>query len=411
MALSKLPKAFELEDNYKKGYFPHLFNTSANQNYVGPLPHIEFYGPDTLKEDDRKKLIEWHTELTNNNYVFDFQKEIVEYCISDVEILAAASLKFGQQMLETGNVCPFTEACTIASACNKVYRRNFLQPNTIGIIPKGGYRWGDNQSKIAIQWLVWMEKERNINIVMCRQAARSSSCQGQGRRVRSDRSQDSDILGIILFKFGNVNSGVSSNRTQSVLFVCAKPSSASQHSAESERRLLRRSHRQHLRILQMQGWGENQILPPQHLYHPILPAKMNNKLMFVLCRTCGEKMNQGKCHHTEEERALTETWVIDEVKKALEMGYRMLKVHEVWSYEIDQFNKATKKGGLFTSMMNRFVAVKQQASGWPQYCRTDEEKNRYIEEFLEREDVKLEFAEIVEKPVLRSLAKLILNSF
>ncbi|KAJ8912222.1 hypothetical protein NQ315_009046 [Exocentrus adspersus] len=38
-------------------------------------------------------------------------------------------------------------------------------PNTIGIIPKGGYRCGDNQSKIAIQWLVWMEKERDINIV------------------------------------------------------------------------------------------------------------------------------------------------------------------------------------------------------------------------------------------------------
>ncbi|KAJ8912221.1 hypothetical protein NQ315_009045 [Exocentrus adspersus] len=127
-------------------------------------------------------------------------------------------------------------------------------------------------------------------------------------------------------------------------------------------------------------------------------SQMNNKLMFVLCRTCGEKINQGKCHHTEEERALTGTWVIDEGKKALEMGYRMLKVHQVWSYEIDQFNKATKKGGLFTSMMNRFVAVKQQTSGWHQHCRTDEEKNRYIEEFLEREDVKLEWDGSARKP-------------
>ncbi|KAJ8909911.1 hypothetical protein NQ315_014918 [Exocentrus adspersus] len=42
---------------------------------------------------------------------------------------------------------------------------------------------------------------------------------------------------------------------------------------------------------------------------------------------------------------------------------------------------------------------------------TDEEKDKYIEEFLEKEDVRLEFNEIVENPGLRSLAKLILNSF
>ncbi|KAJ8909768.1 hypothetical protein NQ315_007965 [Exocentrus adspersus] len=120
------------------------------------------------------------------------------------------------------------------------------------------------------------------------------------------------------------------------------------------------------------------IIPPQNLYHPVLPIKMNDKLMFVLCRKCGEDMNPGSCRHDEEERALVGTWVMDEVNKALEMGYLMLKVYEVWSYKIDQFDKATKIGGLFTSMMNKFVEVKQQASDWPQHCRTEEEKNRYI---------------------------------
>ncbi|KAJ8909931.1 hypothetical protein NQ315_005650 [Exocentrus adspersus] len=83
------------------------------------------------------------------------------------------------------------------------------------------------------------------------------------------------------------------------------------------------------------------ILPPQ----PVLPTKMNDKLMFVLCRTCGEDMNPGSCRHDEEERALVGTWVMDELKKALEMGYQLLKVYEVWSYEVDQFDKATKTGG------------------------------------------------------------------
>ncbi|KAJ8962385.1 hypothetical protein NQ318_018369 [Aromia moschata] len=138
---------------------------------------------------------------------------------------------------------------------------------------------------------------------------------------------------------------------------------------------------------------------------------MNNKLMFVLCRTCGETMNQEECTHTDEQRALTGTWVIDEVNKALTLGYELMKIHEIWNYQVDQFNTVTKAGGLFTDMMNKFIKVKQQASGWPNNCSTQEQKDRYIEEFLTRENVQLEFAEIIENPGLRSLAKLILNSF
>ena len=39
MRLSKLPGCFDLKE-LCKGYFPHLFNTSENQHYVGPYPDI-----------------------------------------------------------------------------------------------------------------------------------------------------------------------------------------------------------------------------------------------------------------------------------------------------------------------------------------------------------------------------------
>lgn len=131
-------------------------------------------------ESERSELVKWHTEKIDEKYIFDIQKEFVEYCISDVEILSTACLKFRQQLLETSNVCPFTEACTIASACNKVFLRNFLRPNTIGIIPKNGYRWCDNQSKIAIQWMVWEEHQRGGNIV---HAAKEKEIVLQGVKV------------------------------------------------------------------------------------------------------------------------------------------------------------------------------------------------------------------------------------
>lgn len=66
--------------------------------------------------------------------------------------------------LSKTNVGPFVEATTISSTCNKVFRRNFLKPHTVGIIPRRGYRWSDNQSKFAIQWFVWEEKITRINI-------------------------------------------------------------------------------------------------------------------------------------------------------------------------------------------------------------------------------------------------------
>ena len=38
-----------------------------------------------------------------------------------------------------GNLDVFLESMTIKSACNKVLRKRFLQPDTIGLIPTGGY--------------------------------------------------------------------------------------------------------------------------------------------------------------------------------------------------------------------------------------------------------------------------------
>ncbi|CAH2005267.1 unnamed protein product [Acanthoscelides obtectus] len=137
MPLTALPKAFDLKE-LKKGYFPHLFNTLAHQNYLGPIPALDFYDPDHLKEDTREKLLKWHGKRQAEGYVFDFQKEIVEYCISDVEILTQACLKFRDLMKTETTVDPFQESTTIASCCNKVFRRNFLKPETIGGNSKRG---------------------------------------------------------------------------------------------------------------------------------------------------------------------------------------------------------------------------------------------------------------------------------
>ena len=65
---------------------------------------------------------------------------------------------FSRKFLQVGNIDVFHESVTIASACNKVLRRLFLKPDTIGLIPTGGYSGNVNYSKKAMMWLVYREQ-------------------------------------------------------------------------------------------------------------------------------------------------------------------------------------------------------------------------------------------------------------
>ena len=57
------------------------------------------------------------------------------------------------------DVNPFIKCITIASTCMRVFRKNFLKKNQIGLIHNGNYRRADTQSVKALQWLLWMEKK------------------------------------------------------------------------------------------------------------------------------------------------------------------------------------------------------------------------------------------------------------
>ena len=86
MPLSAVPKAYG-STQIEKGTFPHLFNTPENQNYIGDLPPLSSYSPNTMSVIERKQFLEWYNDQNKHGYIFDFQKEIVKYCKQDVNIL------------------------------------------------------------------------------------------------------------------------------------------------------------------------------------------------------------------------------------------------------------------------------------------------------------------------------------
>lgn len=153
------------------------------------------------------------------------------------------------------------------------------------------------------------------------------------------------------------------------------------------------------------------VLPPRDLYLPLLPSKIGGKLMFVLCRTCAVNKQLSKCNHTNKQRSLTGTWVSLELQRAQQLGYTILRLHEIWHYQsTTKYDKNTKSGGLFAGYMNTFVKLKLEASGFPHTVITDEDKQKYVADVKKSEGIDLDIDNIRQNAGVRAISKLCLNN-
>lgn len=157
MPLSGFVKAFGLKE-LKKGFFPHFFNTRNNQDYVGTIPPKNFYDPQGMSPERKKDFESWHSARRNEGYIFDFRKEIIAYCKSDVRLLKEGCKQFQNDFEQLAQFNPMGKCITIASACNRYYRKMCLQPNTIASEPvRGWHRKSKPHSHAALEWLHWVE--------------------------------------------------------------------------------------------------------------------------------------------------------------------------------------------------------------------------------------------------------------
>ena len=56
------------------------------------------------------------------------------------------------------------------------------------------------------------------------------------------------------------------------------------------------------------------------------------------------------CHHSDNDRMLHGTWCTPELAKAVEKGYTLVKIHEVWHFPEDQL-----RTGLFADYVNTWL--------------------------------------------------------
>ena len=167
----------------------------------------------------------------------------------------------------------------------------------------------------------------------------------------------------------------------------------------------------HNDISQWFGLIKCKVLAPHQLYHTVLPVHSDGKLLFPLCRSCIpdelEKpmiLRRCACTHSEEERAFTGTWCTPELMKALEKGYKILHVYEVFHF------KETMKG-VSPSYIKCWMKVKAENSKLPSWVQTREDKERFAADYERTQGVKLDVEHLNgENKGARSIAKIRMNS-
>jgi hypothetical protein len=95
---------------------------------------------------------------------------------------------------------------------------------------------------------------------------------------------------------------------------------------------------------------------------------------------------------------------------AVQKRYRLIKVYEVYEYQVTRYDHETREGGLFAQYVDTFLKLKAEASGYPDWVCDAEEQDRYVREFSASEGVALDKDAIRPNPAKRDLAKLCLNS-
>ena len=160
--LSAFPATFGLTE-LRKGFFPHLFNTLDNQDYEGPMPDARFYDPDGVSAKNKADFERWYAEQVRDDVVFHLQRDMASYCESDVKLLKAGCQTFQEEFEAKAEFNPFVKCVTIASACNRFWRKKLLPVRTIASEPCRAWKGArPNQSVKALQWLAWQEHRLRV---------------------------------------------------------------------------------------------------------------------------------------------------------------------------------------------------------------------------------------------------------
>lgn len=153
-------------------------------------------------------------------------------------------------------------------------------------------------------------------------------------------------------------------------------------------------------IKEYHGVVKCKILAPKGLKQGYLPVRINNKLKLPLCRTCAFNENNKKCECKNKDRVLYGSWFTHELKYAISKGYEIIKM-----YEVHHFKKPARSDDVFKEYINTLYRLKQEKSGIPSEFKDD--KNKIIE-YCKKYNLRIE--ELEDNPTVKNIAKALMNN-
>lgn len=372
-SLSEMPKMFGLDQSeFKKGYFPYLMNTDEYANYKGEMPPVELFEPHKMKpssknigkygclkkasEATQKDFYDWYNAQVKNGVEYDFQKELVEYCISDVDILTRALEVFRDDMMEQNNNADPLQSITIAGYCMSVYlNQHAPTENDIDAM---------NESKPQQTALTVLKQEEYDEM--------KKGFHG-GRTEVFKQYQEWSDKDILSGKYGRYIDICS--LYPSVQFFDELPYGKPTVLDYGEQG------KENVDVKQFFGYVVCDITPPKDLYVPLLGGKSESgKFCFGL-----EKMPKA-------------TVPTPELHKAVDLGYKIDRVYKVYHF------KKTRE--LFKSYIRTFSRAKIESG----FKGSDTERDELIHTYSKKFGIELRKENMRPNAGRKANAKLMLNS-
>ena len=150
------------------------------------------------------------------------------------------------------------------------------------------------------------------------------------------------------------------------------------------------------------GFASVVLLPPKDLLHPVLGQSIGGKLLFHLCTTCAENLQQGPCSHSDKEREIKGTFFTGEISLAISKGYKLIWTQELWHWPPEQ-----RSPDLFRGLILDQYAKKALSSPVP---KDPEEFRRLLDEYKDTMGLDLKEEDFKENKAMRALAKFSLNN-
>lgn len=150
------------------------------------------------------------------------------------------------------------------------------------------------------------------------------------------------------------------------------------------------------------------MLPPKKFCIPVLPTRVNGKLLFGLCKSWIEK----KCQLAEIRRKIDPPlvrWSQMNWKSAWKGLQDNLNVRSLAFWNYFSVQSTDENWGHFHRLCKHFPQGK--TSVWPDWCKSNKDKMKYIHDYFLKGSILLEYDKIIFKPGIRALANFMLNSF